>query len=35
VAKELKGLPAEKMSCSNLAPDAIRAAIDNYLGKSN
>ena len=35
VAKELKGLPAEKMSCSNLAPDAIRAAIDNYLGKTN
>ncbi len=34
VAKELKGLPTEKMSCSNLAPDAIRAAIDNYLGKS-
>ena len=34
VAKELKGLPAEKMSCSNLAPDAIRAAIDNYLGKA-
>ncbi len=32
VANELKGLPAEKMSCSNLAPDAIRAAIDNYLG---
>jgi nitrogen fixation NifU-like protein len=33
VANELKGLPDEKMSCSNLAPDAIRAAIDNYLGK--
>lgn len=31
VAKELNGLPPEKMSCSNLAPDAIRAAIDNYL----
>ncbi len=35
VAKELKGLPPEKVSCSNLAPDAIRAAIDNYLGKTN
>lgn len=35
VANELKGLPPEKMSCSNLAPDAIRAAIDNYLGKTN
>ena len=34
VASELKGLPVEKMSCSNLAPDAIRAAIDNYLGKT-
>ena len=32
VAGELNGLPPEKMSCSNLAPDAIRAAIDNYLG---
>lgn len=35
VARELNGLPPEKMSCSNLAPDAIRAAIDNYLGKTN
>jgi nitrogen fixation NifU-like protein len=31
VAEALKGLPPEKMACSNLAPDAIRAAIDNYL----
>lgn len=30
VATALNGLPPEKMSCSNLAPDAIRAAIDNY-----
>jgi len=33
VTKALDGLPPEKVSCSNLAPDAIRAAIDNYLGK--
>ena len=32
VTQALKGLPPEKISCSNLAPDAIRAAIDNYLG---
>ncbi len=32
VAAELKGLPPEKMDCSNLAPDAIRAAIENYRG---
>ncbi len=32
VAAELNGLPAEKMACSNLAPDAIRAAIENYKG---
>lgn len=35
VTSELKGLPPEKVTCSNLAPDAIRAAIDNYLGKAN
>lgn len=33
VTQALDGLPPEKVSCSNLAPDAIRAAIDNYLGK--
>ena len=32
VAAELNGLPPEKMACSNLAPDAIRAAIENYRG---
>ncbi|MCH9024487.1 MAG: iron-sulfur cluster assembly scaffold protein [candidate division Zixibacteria bacterium] len=32
VAAELNGLPPEKMDCSNLAPDAIRAAIENYRG---
>jgi nitrogen fixation NifU-like protein len=30
VANALNGLPPEKMACSNLAPDAIRAAIENY-----
>lgn len=32
VTQALNGLPPEKVACSNLAPDAIRAAIDNYLG---
>ena len=30
VAKVLDGLPDHKMACSNLAPDAIRAAIENW-----
>lgn len=30
VAKELDGLPPIKMHCSNLAADALKAAIDNY-----
>lgn len=33
VANALNGLPPEKMACSNLAPDAIRAAIENYRSK--
>jgi len=30
VAKELDGLPPQKMHCSNLAADALRNAIENY-----
>ncbi len=33
VAKALNGLPPEKMACSNLAPDAIRAAIEDYRAR--
>jgi len=33
VAGALDGLPEEKIACSNLAPDAIRAAIENYRSK--
>lgn len=34
VATALGGLPDKKMHCSNLAPDALRAAIDDYRSKS-
>lgn len=34
VASELDGLPANKMHCSNLAADALHAAIHDYLEKS-
>ena len=33
VAKSLDGLPPVKMHCSNLAADALHAAIKNYLEK--
>ncbi|NLC77026.1 MAG: Fe-S cluster assembly scaffold protein NifU [Clostridia bacterium] len=34
VAEALDGLPPNKMHCSNLAADALRLAIDNYLAKA-
>ncbi|MEW5795888.1 MAG: iron-sulfur cluster assembly scaffold protein [Candidatus Zixiibacteriota bacterium] len=33
VAAYLNGLPEHKMACSNLAPDAVRAAIEDYRAK--
>lgn len=33
VAEALDGLPAEKLHCSNLAADGIRAAIEDYLSR--
>lgn len=33
VAEELDGLPPIKLHCSNLAADALQAAIDNYRDK--
>ena len=35
VANELDGLPPQKMHCSNLAADALQAAIKNYKSKKN
>jgi nitrogen fixation protein NifU and related proteins len=35
VAEALDGLPPVKMHCSNLAEEAIKAAIDDYRKKSN
>jgi len=34
VAKELDGLPANKLHCSNLAADALREAIKDYRTKT-
>jgi len=34
VANELNGLPPIKMHCSNLAADALRAAIEDYKKKT-
>jgi len=34
VASELDGLPSAKMHCSNLAADALHAAIKDYRGKA-
>jgi len=33
VAKNLDGLPPQKMHCSNLAEEGIKAAIDDYFKK--
>ena len=33
VAESLGGLPVQKMHCSNLAADALKAAISDYLEK--
>lgn len=35
VASELDGLPPVKMHCSNLAADALKAAIEDYKKKIN
>ena len=34
VAEELDGLPPHKMHCSNLAADALHAAIEDYKKKN-
>ena len=35
VASELEGLPPKKMHCSNLAADALQAAIKDYRSKKD
>lgn len=35
VAEALEGLPPAKMHCSNLAADALKAAIEDYQKKQN
>jgi nitrogen fixation NifU-like protein len=34
VSDALDGIPPNKMTCSNMAPDAIKAAIDNCRNKN-
>jgi len=34
VAKELDGLPPQKMHCSNLGADALKKAIEDYRSKN-
>ena len=33
VSQALDGIPPDKMDCSNMAPAAIKAAIDNYRSR--
>ncbi len=35
VVESLGGLPSQKLHCSVLAEEAIKKAIENYLGKKN
>ena len=35
VSEALDGIPPDKMDCSNMAPAAIKAAIDDYRSKDN
>ena len=35
VSDALDGIPPDKMDCSNMAPSAIKAAIDNYRSRQN
>ncbi len=34
VSNALGGIPEDKMQCSNMAPDAIKAAINDYRSRS-
>lgn len=35
VGEWLNGLPEQKMACSNLAPDAIRAAVEDFRSRTD
>jgi nitrogen fixation protein NifU and related proteins len=35
VAEALGGMPEHKIKCSNVAADALRNAIENYMAKNN